>query len=93
MHQAKHSSTDTAAEATAVLESHADRRDSRHRNALERRLQSEFQEIPGLCLAPIEASRLFGIALDVCERVLSALAQDNVLTVRPDGRFVHRSSA
>jgi hypothetical protein len=78
---------------STVLKAKPDRRDIRHREALVKRLHGEFREIPGLCLTPTEASRLFGIAPDVCQRVLFALAEDGFLCLRTDGRFADRRPA
>jgi hypothetical protein len=78
---------------TPVLTARPDRRNIHHRAALTRRLRGEFQEIPGLCLTPGEASRLFGIAPAVCQRVLAALVEDGLLHRRADGRYVHYPSS
>jgi len=67
-----------------------DRRDVDHREVLVQRLQAHFREVPGLCVTPVEASRIFGLAPDVCGRVLSALVEDGLLAMRADGRYVHR---
>ena len=45
--------------------------------------------MPGLCVTPKEVARLFGVPPNVCERVLSALAEEGALVLRPDGRYVH----
>lgn len=78
--------------ASPLLKEKPDRRDIRHRDALTRRLHSEFQKIPGLSFTHVEVSRLFGIAPDVCQRVLCALVEDGLLDLRTDGRYVDRPS-
>jgi hypothetical protein len=75
-----------------VLRLRPDRRNWNHREALIRRLKGEFQEIPGLCLTPAHAARLFGIPLEICERVLRVLVEVEALTVRSDGSYVKRGS-
>jgi hypothetical protein len=75
------------------LKERPDRRNLRHRDALVQRLRGEFREIPGLCLTPVEASRLFGMAPDACKRALIALVEDGLLDLRTDGRYAHRPSS
>ena len=95
MSQANHGSQRSSdiAPATPVLERLQERRNVVHRNALARRLQGEFKEVSGLCLTPLEAARLFGLAPDVCQRVLVALVAEGVLTLRSDGHYVRRPSS
>jgi hypothetical protein len=77
-----------------LLRLRPDRRDWRHREALLRRFEAEFQEISGLCLRPAQAARLFGIRLDICERVLGVLADEaEVLALRSDGSYVVRRAS
>jgi len=71
-----------------VLRQRPDRRNSALRDSLTQRLCREFRVIPGLCLTPVEASRLFGVPPDICQRLLTALVKDGVLTQRSDGRFL-----
>lgn len=65
-----------------------DRRDTAMREALLNRLRSEIRHVPGLALTPDQASRLFQVPPDVCGRLLNSLAQQGVIQMRPDGRFV-----
>jgi hypothetical protein len=78
---------------TLVLKARADRRNIHYRDALTLRLCGEFREIPGLCLTAGEASRLFGMAPEVCQRVLAALVEENLLDLRADGRYVRHPSS
>ena len=53
---------------------------------------AEFDEMPGLTLTPRQASRLFGLDPDLCQRVLDALIDMAYLreaggTVRRGDRF------
>jgi len=41
--------------------------------SIARRVLAEFEEMPGLTLTPHQASRLFGLDLDVCRMVLDSL--------------------
>jgi hypothetical protein len=50
-----------------------------HPEALIQRIKSEFREMPGLCLTLAQASRLFGLSEDLCERILLSLVDDGVL--------------
>ena len=65
-----------------------DRRDTAMREALLNRLRSEIRHVPGLALTPDQASRLFQVPPDVCGRLLTSLAQQGVIQMRPDGRFI-----
>jgi len=74
-----------------LLRLRPDRRDWRHREALLCRFEGEFQEIPGLCLSPAQAARLFRLRLDICERVLAVLVEEaELLALRSDGSYVIR---
>ena len=65
-----------------------ERRDTAMREALLNRLRSEIRHVPGLALTPDQASRLFQVPPDVCARLLTSLAKQGVIQMRPDGRFV-----
>jgi hypothetical protein len=95
MHQPNASgrrSTDVAP-ATPVLDPREDPRNIVYRDALTRWLLSEFREIPGLCLTPVDAAPVFRLTPYVCQRVLSALVEDGMLVLRADGRYRHRASS
>jgi hypothetical protein len=38
-----------------------------------RRVREEFREMPGLRLTPTQATRLWGLESEVCDRVIDAL--------------------
>lgn len=65
----------------------AERRESRTRDEVVRRVRREFDEMPGLQLTLAQAERLFGLREDVCRRVLTALVADGVLRQTPASRF------
>lgn len=52
---------------------------------LVRRIQSEFMEMPGLTLTPAQATRLWGLERDLCERVIAALVGAAFLRRTPAG--------
>ena len=64
-------------------------RPGEHEGALQARIRSEYQEMPGLRLTVSQAARLFGVELASCERVLNALVVDGELST--DGRRFLRS--
>ena len=76
------------------MELRSERRDLKFRNAFARRLRREFREIPELCLTPVQASQLFGAPQQECERILSAMVGDGLLTLRgSDGCYVNRAAS
>ncbi len=60
--------------------------------ALLHRIQGEFLEMPGLCLTPRQAERLWGLTAPDCSSVLRALVEVGFLRQRADGRFVRHDS-
>ena len=60
---------------------------------LSHRIRSEFQEMPGTCLTLAQATRLFGIPLDVGLFVLRHLVDEGLLQVTVEERYRLRSSA
>jgi hypothetical protein len=56
-----------------------ERRDLASREALVRRIVSEFCEMPGLVLSLSQASRFLGVDRDACARILTTLTQAGVL--------------
>ena len=62
----------------------------RVREALVRRIRAEFEEMPGLSLTLVQASKLFGIAPDVCAGILGHLIEAGVLRLNSDGRYARR---
>jgi hypothetical protein len=74
------------------MELRPERRDLKSRDAFARRLRREFREIPELCLTPVQASQLFGAPQQECERILSGMVGDGLLTLRSrDGSYVRRA--
>ena len=64
-----------------------DRRDTASRKQLLSRVRAEFEEMPCLRLTRGQAQRLFGLRIDVCERVLATLVKDRTLVCDTDGRY------
>ena len=64
-----------------------ERRDILARRALLDRICGEFDEMPGTALTLAQASRLFGLSGDVCDRILRGLVNDGRLRRTSDGRF------
>ena len=59
---------------------------------LERRVRSEFNEMPGLRLTPAQAARLLGLDPPACQRVIDALVRAEFLWRAPDGSIVLAAS-
>jgi hypothetical protein len=57
-------------------------------DALVRRIQGEFLEMPGLCLTPPQACRLWGLDRETCGTLLSRLVDVKFLMRTRDGAFV-----
>ena len=53
-----------------------------------RRVCGEYHEMPGLRLTVLEASRLWQMAPELCEKVLSALVEQRMLVRTKAGAFV-----
>lgn len=58
------------------------------REALTRRICSEYREMPGLCLTVQQASRLWQIDASACASILEVLVADHVLKKTAAGSFV-----
>jgi hypothetical protein len=65
-----------------------ERRNLAAREALVRRIHSEFEEMPGLSLTLVQASKLFGVSLDAGSRILQRLTEERRLRLRTDGRYM-----
>jgi len=52
------------------------------------RIQGEYLEMPGLCLTPRQAERLWGLDDETCSGVLDALVSNGFLGRAADGRYV-----
>jgi hypothetical protein len=57
-------------------------------DALFRRVQGEFLEMPGLRLTQLQACRLWGLDRDTCGLLLSVLVDAKFLSRTRDGAFV-----
>ena len=77
--------------ATLSSASSIERRDTGTRWALMHRIWDEFDEMPGTSLTLPQASKLFGVPLEVCDRILGGLVNDGRLHRTKDGRFRLRS--
>ena len=64
-----------------------ERRDTGTRWALLHRIWDEFDEMPGTSLTLPQASKLFGVPIEVCDRILVSLVRDGRLHRTKDGRF------
>jgi hypothetical protein len=65
-----------------------ERRNVAAREALVRRIHSEFEEMPGLSLTLVQAAKLFGVSLDAGARILLRLTEERRLQLRSDGRYM-----
>ena len=63
------------------------------REALVRRIRREFEEMPGMSLTLVQATRLFGIPYEGCSRILLQLVDNGLLRLTPDGRYSLRPAA
>jgi hypothetical protein len=64
-----------------------DRRNGPGRKALVRRVRTEFEEMPGLCLTMAQAIRLFDLNADVCVRIFDELVEDGTLRLTTSGQY------
>lgn len=53
-----------------------------------RRVRAEFVEMPGLRLTPAQATRLWGLERDACQRVISSLIASSFLRWTPTGAVI-----
>lgn len=51
------------------------------------RVCSEFNEMPGLRLTPVQAARFLGLGVDQAHDLLRALVEGRFLTLHPDGTY------
>jgi hypothetical protein len=54
------------------------------------RIESEYREMPGLCVTAVQAERLWGLDSTTCGFVLMTLLQRGVLKRTANGTFVRR---
>jgi hypothetical protein len=64
-----------------------ERRDLVRRAAIERRIAAEFRDMPGLILTVAQASRLLGVDVRACERILASLERDGLLRRNTSGTY------
>ena len=55
------------------------------------RVRSEFLEMPGLRLTPVQAARLWALDRATVERILDGLTQAGFLWRNPDGAYLRPS--
>ncbi len=60
---------------------------------LMRRVQSEYLEMPGLCLTFAQACRLWALDSQTCSRVLQDLVTEGFVAVSEHGIYVRRTTA
>lgn len=60
-------------------------------NATVARVRGEFDEMPGLSLAPDQARVLFGLADPASTWVLTRLVRDGFLDQTPTGEYIRRN--
>ena len=53
-----------------------------------RRVESEYQEMPGMCVTALQAQRLWGLDMTTCAFVLMTLVERRVLRRTPRGTYV-----
>ena len=53
-----------------------------------RRIESEYQEMPGLSLTASQARRLWGLDTTTCTFVLVTLTQRGILRLTTDGTYI-----
>jgi hypothetical protein len=51
------------------------------------RIRGEYLEMPGLCLTPAQAQRLWGLDAITCASLLASLTQAGFLCLRQDGTY------
>jgi len=57
-----------------------------------RRIREEFREMPGLCLTPAQATRLWGLESQTCREVIDQLVATAYLRWAPGGVVVRAES-
>jgi len=67
-----------------------ERRDLARREAIIRRIEAEFHDMPGLVLSLKQASRFLGIDEAACARILTTLTEAGVLKRSPNEYYSRR---
>ena len=75
------------------LKPRSDRRNWTARDGLVRRVEREFEEMPGLSLTLAQAVRLFSLPRGPCQRILSVLIKDGEMSLRKDGQYARRRTS
>jgi hypothetical protein len=57
-------------------------------HALLRRIESEYREMPGMCVTAAQAQRLWGLDATTCAFVLATLVERHILRRTPRGTYV-----
>jgi hypothetical protein len=73
------------------LRSLGDRRNHASRVRLLGHVRAAFSELPPLRLTEAQSALLFGIAIDVSQRVLATLAREGFLWRGADGQYAMRA--
>lgn len=55
------------------------------------RVSAEFLEMPGLKLTAIQASRLFGLSQNECQKLLAQLVDQGFLVRTAEGQYIRPS--
>ena len=61
--------------------------------ALLRRVRAEFLEMPGLRLTPAQATKLWGVEREACQKVIKALVDSSFLRWTPSGTLARTESS
>ena len=69
-----------------------ERRDLARRDAIVRRIEAEFHELPGLVLSLRQASRFLGVDEAACGRILDALIRAGALRRSPTEYYSRREA-
>lgn len=67
-----------------------ERRDLASRERIVRRIRSEFEEMPGLCLTLAQARVLFGLEAGCCQRILDELVREGFLVRTRGHQYARR---
>ena len=55
---------------------------------ISKRIQGEYEEMPGMCLTLSQARRLLGLDQNICTAILDSLVDRGFLTRTRDGRYI-----
>lgn len=57
------------------------------------RVRAEYLEMPGLCLTPAQARRLWNLDSDLCQAILNVLVEARFLARTRSGAFVRADNS